>query len=65
MMSSELATGKKAAAVKAVNDYVQVGTSLNLAINFNNNCAGFCYLEQSEAWNWKWKYNCICSGEIR
>ncbi len=39
-MSSELATGKKAAAVKAVNDYVQV----NLYLCYKNNT--LCRLTQ-------------------
>ena len=60
---SDLAAGKKAAAVKAVNDWVKVGRRITCT-QFSYRLALLLHFSgQAKDWDREWLYHCICRGE--
>ena len=59
---SNLAAGKKAAAVKAVDDYVKVRDSRPIYVYDNHQRQFLTITDQSKAGSGKRKHHCVCSG---
>ena len=55
---ADLAAGKKAAAIKAIDDYVKVANFQLLFLQLLGRCI---FAGQPETWGWKWQHYSICS----